>query len=73
MIRTTRIHLNDVCFQINQLKFLNFSLENSESCKADYVEVYDGEDDTGFLRGRFCGQALPPTIIAPDGYALFVR
>ena len=58
--------------QILELKFLNFTLELSEQCKSDYVEVYDGEDDEAELVGRYCGQMLPPVIVASDN-ALFMR
>jgi len=55
------------------LEFLNFTLEASENCKSDYVEVYQGDtDDEANLVGRYCGQT-PPAAITATGNALFVR
>jgi hypothetical protein len=54
------------------LEFLNFTLESSEGCKSDYVEVYDGASDNADLVGVYCGQTPPGIITATDG-ALFVR
>ena len=62
---------NYYSLQMLELKFLNFTLELSEQCKSDYVDVYDGEDDEELV-GRYCGQMLPPVIVASDN-ALFMR
>lgn len=42
------------------VQFNRFHLESSETCKFDYVEMFDGRtvDDPSF--GRFCGERAPP-------------
>ena len=37
------------------LRFIAFETEKHESCKRDYLEITDGDDDNSFLLGRFCG------------------
>ncbi|CAG2068878.1 unnamed protein product, partial [Timema podura] len=43
-----------------ELTFTAFSLEDSRSCKFDYVEVRDGDNINSPLIGRYCGSQLPP-------------
>ena len=37
------------------VKFLDFNIEDNDSCDADYVEVYNGETEQDPLVGRYCG------------------
>ena len=37
------------------LRFITFETEHEESCSYDYVEIYDGEDESYNHLGRFCG------------------
>lgn len=39
-------------------RFLSFELEDEKDCLYDYVEVYDGWDDTGSLLGKICGTSV---------------
>ncbi|KAJ7389727.1 hypothetical protein OS493_029627 [Desmophyllum pertusum] len=46
-----------------QLTFHSFNLENSQDCKADYVEVRQSESYTWATKvDRFCGSSLPPVM-----------
>lgn len=38
-----------------QLRFLTFEVEQEQDCGYDYVEVFDGYDDSSHPLGRFCG------------------
>ncbi len=38
--------------------FANFQLEDEPHCEYDYVEIYDGYDDSSPKRGRFCGDKV---------------
>lgn len=43
--------------------FNTFDVEESKSCKFDYVAVYDGiEESEKTLIGRFCGIFPPPVL-----------
>ena len=44
-----------------QLRFVAFSLQRDK--KSDYIEVYDGPDETYELLGRYDGDHSPPSII----------
>lgn len=37
------------------ISFANFQLEDEPHCEYDYVEIYDGYDDSAPRRGRYCG------------------
>nr|CAD7455080.1 unnamed protein product [Timema tahoe] len=47
-----------------ELTFTAFSLEDSHSCKFDYVEVRDGDNINSPLIGRYCGSQLPPIAMS---------
>ncbi|XP_063226608.1 cubilin [Bacillus rossius redtenbacheri] len=42
-----------------RLTFVSFSLEDSSSCRFDYLEVRDGGSLDAPLVGRYCGNVLP--------------
>ena len=46
--------------------FTDFELEAHLDCAYDRVEVFDGDDATAPLIGRFCGSTrpLPDTVVA---------
>lgn len=47
------------------LKFHFFDIEEEQSCEYDFLDIYDGEDDsTGEMYGRFCGAHIPRQIIS---------
>uniref|UniRef100_A0A8C8DU02 Metalloendopeptidase n=1 Tax=Oryzias sinensis TaxID=183150 RepID=A0A8C8DU02_9TELE len=48
------------------LNFTSMDLFRSHLCWYDYVEVRDGFWRKAPLRGRFCGDALPDTIVSTD-------
>lgn len=41
-----------------RLRFLSFDIEHEQDCTYDFVEVYDGDDDSSNLFGRFCGNTV---------------
>lgn len=41
-----------------QLTFLTFEIESEDQCGYDYVDVYNGLDDSGQSYGRFCGNSV---------------
>lgn len=41
-----------------RLRFLQFDIEHEQDCGYDFVEVYDGDDDSSDLFGRFCGNSV---------------
>src|SRR4051812_2900533 len=41
-----------------RLRFLTFEIEHEQDCGYDYVEVYDGYDDSAPNLGRFCGNKV---------------
>ncbi|XP_077124414.1 cubilin [Ranitomeya variabilis] len=50
-----------------RLSFSAFNLEHDDSCKYDYLEIYDNATDTtGQKTGRYCGKSIPPTITSSD-------
>ncbi|XP_068091867.1 neuropilin-1 [Hyperolius riggenbachi] len=49
----------------------HFDLEDRE-CKYDYVEVYDGENASGRLLGKYCGKIAPPALLSV-GPSLFIK
>lgn len=40
------------------LKFVTFELEHENNCSYDFVEIFDGGDDTAPSLGRFCGNQV---------------
>ncbi|KAG9476560.1 hypothetical protein GDO78_003221 [Eleutherodactylus coqui] len=54
------------------LSFKSFSLQMSENCSSDYVEIREGSE-TGPLLGRFCGDSLPNNVTSVAGHVLWVK
>ncbi|XP_033647325.1 fibrillin-2-like [Asterias rubens] len=54
------------------LTFSSFEVEESSGCYYDYVQVFDGADDTATLIGRFCGDETPRTITS-TGSKLLIK
>ncbi|XP_058123035.1 cubilin homolog [Anopheles ziemanni] len=42
------------------IRFNKFVLEQSEGCKFDYLEIYDGSNTAAPSLGKFCGDRIPP-------------
>lgn len=40
------------------LKFVTFELEHENSCSYDFVEIFDGYDDSSPSLGKFCGNKV---------------
>lgn len=55
-----------------RLRFLTFEIEDEQDCGYDYVEVYDGPDDSSANLGRYCGNRVPPEFLS-SGESLLVR
>lgn len=55
-----------------QLRFLTFEVEHELDCGYDYVEVYDGYDDSSPHLGRYCGNNVPPDFTS-TGDTLLLR
>ncbi|XP_076317965.1 tolloid-like protein 1 [Tachypleus tridentatus] len=57
-----------------RLRFLTFEVEHEQDCGYDFVEVYDGYDDSAPHLGRFCGNKVPPEFTSTgDGLLLRFR
>uniref|UniRef100_A0A8C5PBH1 Cubilin n=1 Tax=Leptobrachium leishanense TaxID=445787 RepID=A0A8C5PBH1_9ANUR len=54
------------------LYFTSFSLQASENCTKDYVEIREG-DETGSFLGRYCGSSLPSDITSVVGHVLWIK
>jgi len=57
--------------QVIEVSFGRLDVEDTGSCLADSVSVFDGADSTGPLLGKFCGSALPPDLTS-SGHYLYV-
>ncbi|XP_023225887.1 tolloid-like protein 2 [Centruroides sculpturatus] len=55
-----------------QLRFLTFELEHEQDCSYDYVDIFNGYDDSSPHLGRFCGNKVPPEILSSSD-SLLVR
>ncbi|KAJ7305195.1 hypothetical protein JRQ81_011103 [Phrynocephalus forsythii] len=44
------------------LSFLSFEIERHDSCAYDYLEIRDGNTESGSLIGRYCGYEKPDDI-----------
>ncbi|KAG1668287.1 Tolloid-like protein 1 [Nymphon striatum] len=53
-----------------KLRFLTFDVEQEQDCGYDFVEIYDGYDDSSIRLGRFCGKKIPPVIVSSGKYLL---
>ena len=47
--------------------WLEFDVEFDRSCRWDWVEIFDGEDDNAKSLGRFCNSQLPSSIKSSGG------
>ena len=54
------------------LRFLSFKLEAGENCVYDYVEVYDGENTSSPILGRFCGNMTPSDLVSTGQYLYII-
>ncbi|XP_067127393.1 protein tolkin-like [Centruroides vittatus] len=55
-----------------RLSFLTFEVEHEQDCGYDFVDVYDGRDDSSHLLGKFCGNKVPPEMIS-TGDSILLR
>lgn len=46
-----------------KLRFLTFEIEDEQDCGYDFVEVFDGPDDSSRQLGRFCGNRVSNRFI----------
>lgn len=44
------------------IRFVAFDIENHVKCMYDYLQVYDGPDDSSPVMGRYCGKVLPKEL-----------
>ncbi|XP_063780787.1 cubilin-like [Pseudophryne corroboree] len=54
------------------LSFISFSLQMSENCSLDYVEIREA-NETGIFLGRFCGNTLPSNVSSIIGHILWIK
>lgn len=55
-----------------RLRFLTFEIEDEQDCNYDFVDVFDGPDDSCKLLGRNCGNRVPQEFLS-SGESLLVR
>ncbi|XP_033326417.2 cubilin [Megalopta genalis] len=55
-----------------RITWTKFGLEYSNTCKFDYLEIYDGPSNESPLLGRYCGQTLPPSLKSTSNEVLLV-
>ncbi|XP_077300380.1 cubilin homolog [Arctopsyche grandis] len=55
-----------------KVTFLSFDLEDSTSCRFDYVAIYDGSSEQDNLIGRYCGGKLPTSFISSSNNLLII-
>uniref|UniRef100_A0A182Y0Z6 Cubilin n=1 Tax=Anopheles stephensi TaxID=30069 RepID=A0A182Y0Z6_ANOST len=55
-----------------EIRFSKFHLEQSEGCKFDYLEIFDGSSTEDASLGKFCGDRMPPTFTS-TGHALLLK
>uniref|UniRef100_A0A182RN21 Cubilin n=1 Tax=Anopheles funestus TaxID=62324 RepID=A0A182RN21_ANOFN len=53
-----------------EIKFSKFHLEQSESCKFDYLEIFDGSSTEDASLGKFCGDRMPPAFTSTENSLL---
>ncbi len=53
--------------------FLTFDLEDEPNCAYDFLEIYNGPDQTSPLIGQYCGANSPGTVVSthPSGKLTF--
>ncbi|XP_035691340.1 tolloid-like protein 2 [Branchiostoma floridae] len=52
-----------------RLVFNSFSLEGFLDCTYDYLQIYDGGDDSARSMGKFCGENVPEPLITSGNMA----
>ncbi|XP_049326908.1 inactive serine protease PAMR1 [Astyanax mexicanus] len=55
-----------------ELRFTMLSLESDHSCRYDYVEVRDGDNQNSPVIGRYCGDNIPAPVRS-SGDSLHIR
>lgn len=50
--------------------FLSFELEHEQDCSYDFVELFDGDDDSSPLLGRFCGNTVSHVMHVKSPYLM---
>ncbi|XP_042905263.1 bone morphogenetic protein 1 [Parasteatoda tepidariorum] len=55
-----------------RLRFLTFEVEHEQDCGYDYVEIFDGDDDSARNFGKYCGNKVPAEFFS-SGDVLMVR
>ncbi|XP_065201859.1 protein tolkin-like isoform X3 [Planococcus citri] len=55
-----------------QLTFLTFEIEYERDCTYDYVEIFQGIDDSASNNGKLCGNVIPTDVVSINE-ALLVR
>ncbi|XP_053675116.1 cubilin homolog [Anopheles nili] len=55
-----------------EIKFSKFHLEQSDGCKFDYLEIFDGRNTEDPSLGKFCGDRIPPAVIS-SGNSLLLK
>ncbi|KAK8770066.1 hypothetical protein V5799_013469 [Amblyomma americanum] len=53
-----------------RLRFLTFELEHEQDCGYDFVQLFDGYDDSAPQLGRFCGNKMPGEFTSSSGSLL---
>lgn len=54
------------------LTFLTFEIEYERDCTYDYVEIFQGTDDSTSSNGKLCGNVVPTDVVSSNE-ALLVR
>jgi PKD repeat protein len=49
-----------------EIEFLEFSIEENATCDYDYLEIYNGMDETAPLIGKYCGTNSPGLVLAEN-------
>ncbi|XP_020628103.1 tolloid-like protein 1 [Orbicella faveolata] len=44
------------------IRFVAFDVESHSKCLYDYLQIYDGPDDSSTVMGRYCGKLLPEEL-----------
>ncbi|XP_075542431.1 tolloid-like protein 1 tolkin [Dermacentor variabilis] len=53
-----------------RLRFLTFELEHEQDCGYDFVQLFDGYDDSAPQLGKFCGNKMPGEFTSNSGSLL---
>ncbi len=56
-----------------KVQFLHFNLENSLNCSNDFLAVYDGNDTTADLIGKYCGNQIQSVFFGHNDGSLTFR